>query len=125
MNKFDLLYESLIQPSNNIVLNLALKEIAGEIENCLEYLADVKYSIQDNEVIFTWEYSNGIGCMISISDKGQVFASVGKDYPGDEEAFDNDDYQLFEDHSVFIKEWEDFFSGGNFTDLIHQMKDFA
>lgn len=124
MNKFNLLYESLVQPSNNIVLNLALKEIKEEIENCLEYLVDVDYSIQDNDVIFTWEYSNGIGCMISISDNGQVFASVGREYPGDEEAFDNDDYQLFEDHSVFIKEWEDFFSG-NFTDLIHQMKDFS
>jgi hypothetical protein len=101
-----------------------LKEIKEEIENCLEYLVDVEYSVQDNDIIFTWEYSNDIGCMISISDKGQVFASVGKDYPGDGEAFDNDDYQLFEDHSVFIKEWEDFFSG-NFTDLIHQMKDFA
>jgi hypothetical protein len=55
-----------------------------------------------------------------IADDGQVFASAARPYPGDAEAFDHDDYQVFDNHSVFIHDIDDL---ADFKILIEEMLD--
>jgi hypothetical protein len=66
--------------------------------------------------------ATGISCQILISETGQVFASAAREYPGDKEAFDNDDYQVFDNHSVFIYDIDDL---ADFQILINEMLDLS
>ena len=108
--KFDLAYEaymSSINPENQSFFEkLVIDVIIQQIEDVLGI--DATYI---GNYTFEWEFANKIGCQIMIADNGQIFASAANPYPGDKEAFDNNDYQLFDDHTYFIHTLDDIVNG--------------
>ena len=117
-SKFDLLFEEIMEVSN-FFETLVIKKLQGEIEDIILNEAEIKYI---GNQTFEWTYDNGIGCQIVIANDGQVFASAARPYPGDKEAFDNDDYKVFDNHSVFIHDLDDL---ADFKVLLNEMLDLA
>lgn len=119
-NKFNIVFEDIMaEIKNNYLESLAVKKIMGVLSDIILDEAEVEY-IGNNT--FEWAYDNGISCQILISETGQVFASAAREYPGDKEAFDNDDYQVFDNHSVFIYDLDDL---ADFQILINEMLDLS
>lgn len=119
-NKFNMVFEGIMSEiNNNIFETLVVKKLTDVIEDIILNEAEVKYI---GNKTFEWTYDNGIGCQIKIADDGQVFASAARPYPGDDEAFDNDDYQVFDNHSVFIHDIDDL---ADFKILIEEMLDLS
>ena len=116
--KFDLLFEEIME-TGNFFETLVIKKLQGEIEDIILNEAEIKYI---GNQTFEWTYDNGIGCQIVIANDGQVFASAARPYPGDKEAFDNDDYKVFDNHSVFIHDLDDL---ADFKVLLNEMLDLA
>ena len=117
-NKFNMVFEEIMSEiNNNIFETLVVKKLTDVISDILINEAEVKYI---GNKTFEWTFDNGIGCQIMIADDGQVFASAARPYPGDKEAFDNDDYQVFDNHSVFIHDIDDL---TDFQILIEEMLD--
>jgi hypothetical protein len=118
-NKFNVVFEDIMaEINNNFFETLVVKKLTDVIEDIIDE-AEVKY-IGNNT--FEWTYNNGISCQILISETGQVFASAAREYPGDKEAFDNDDYQVFDNHSVYIHDIDDL---ADFQILINEMLDLS
>ena len=117
-SKFDLLFEEIMEVSN-FFETLVIKKLQGVIEDVILNEAEIKYI---GNQTFEWTYDNGIGCQIMIANDGQVFASAAREYPGDKEAFDNDDYKVFDNHSVFIHDIDDL---ADFNILLNEMLDLA
>jgi hypothetical protein len=119
-SKFNMIFEGIMSEiSNNIFETLVVKKLTDVIEDIILNEAEVKYI---GNKTFEWSYENGISCQIMIADDGQVFASAARPYPGDAEAFDNDDYQVFDNHSVFIYDIDDL---TDFKVLIEEMLDLS
>jgi hypothetical protein len=117
-NKFNMVFEEIMSEiNNNIFETLVVKKLTDVISDILINEAEVKYI---GNKTFEWAFDNGIGCQIMIADDGQVFASAARPYPGDKEAFDNDGYQVFDNHSVFIHDIDDL---TDFKILIEEMLD--
>lgn len=117
-SKFDLLFEEIMEV-DNFFETLVIKKLQGEIEDVILNEAEIKYI---GNQTFEWTYDNGISCQIMIANDGQVFASAAREYPGDKEAFDNDDYKVFDNHSVFIHDIDDL---ADFNILLNEMLDLA
>ena len=113
-NKFNIVFEGIMSEiNNNIFETLVVKKLTDVIEDIILNEAEVKYI---GNKTFEWTYDNGIGCQIKIADDGQVFASAEHSYPGD------DDYQVFDNHSVFIHDIDDL---ADFKILIEEMLDLS
>jgi hypothetical protein len=117
-SKFDLLFEEIMEVGN-FFETLVIKKLQSVIEDIIVNEAEIKYI---GNQTFEWTYDNGIGCQIMIANDGQVFASAARPYPGDKEAVDNDDYQIYDNHSVFIHNIDDL---TDFKILIEEMLDLA
>ena len=117
-SKFDLLFEEIMEVSN-FFETLVIKKLQSVIEDVIQNEAEINYI---GNQIFEWTYDNGISCQIMIANDGQVFASAAREYPGDKEAFDNDDYKIFDNHSVFIHDIDDLV---DFKVLLNEMLDLA
>ena len=117
-SKFDLLFEEIMEVGN-FFETLVIKKLQSVIEDVIQNEAEIKYI---GNQIFEWTYDNGIGCQIMIANDGQVFASAARHYDGDKEAFDNDDYKVFDNHSVFIHDIDDL---ADFKILLAEMLDLA
>ena len=117
-SKFDLLFEEIMEVGNFFEI-LVIKKLQSVIEDVIQNEAEINYI---GNQTFEWTYDNGIGCQIMIANDGQVFASAAREYPGDKEAFDNDDYKVFDNHSVFINDIDDL---ANFKILLEEMLDLA
>jgi hypothetical protein len=117
-SKFDLLFEEIME-AGNFFETLVIKKLQSVIEDVILNEAEIKYV---GNQTFEWTYDNGIGCQIMIANDGQVFASAAREYPGDKEAFDNDDYKVFDNHSVFIHDIDDL---ADFNILLNEMLDLA
>jgi hypothetical protein len=117
-SKFDLLFEEIME-AGNFFETLVIKKLQSVIEDVILNEAEINYV---GNQTFEWTYDNGIGCQIMIANDGQVFASAAREYPGDKEAFDNDDYKVFDNHSVFIHEIDDL---TDFKVLLEEMLDLA
>lgn len=108
--KFDVAFESIMSGSipekQSFFEKLVINAIIQQIEDVLGI--DATYI---GNYTFEWEFANNIKCQIMIADNGQIFASAANPYPGDKEAIDNDDYQLFDDHSYFIYTLDDIVNG--------------
>lgn len=115
-NKFNIVFEGIMSEiNNNFFETLVIKKLQSVIEDIILNEAEINYV---GNQTFEWTYDNGIGCQIKIANNGQVFASAARPYPGDAEAFDNDDYQVFDNHSVFIHDIDDL---ADFNVLINDM----
>ena len=117
-SKFDLLFEEIMEVGNFFEI-LVIKKLQSVIEDVIQNEAEINYI---GNQIFEWTYDNGISCQIMIANDGQVFASATREYPGDKEAFDNDDYKVFDNHSVFIHDIDNL---ADFNILLNEMLDLA
>jgi hypothetical protein len=121
--KFDLAFEAVMAgtiPENQsffekLIIDAILLQIKKYVGVEAKYIGNFT---------FEWEFANKIGCQIMISDNGQVFASAANSYPGDKEAFDSDDYQLYDNHSCFIHSLTDIIEYSEFSKLLEDMLQF-
>lgn len=119
MSKFNkTISKYLIDSDMDYIKNLAMTAIIKYVEEILGDNIKVRYSKHIDQDVIEWEYPSNIGCQVMISNSGQVFASAAN---LNVEYIPDGDNELFECHSVFIKNFNDFF-GEAFTDLIKTMK---